>query len=149
MNKVPTRTQVLNVSNDMFFYLTQAESPIDPEAFEEELEEIKEEFPYGYELGGYTANEDGTYDITFYAYTSSQVEELEDDFDVHYIWQVGPKQLQLQILNKNRLKYRWFNTDTLSTCGEVEETDIVDICGNKAFYTKLGSTFFIKGFTEA
>lgn len=148
MSKINTRRQVLNVSNDMFFYLTQAEEPLDPEAFEQELQDIKEEFPYGYEIAEYTANEDGSYDITFYAYTSLQVEEPEDDFEVHYVWALTHKQLQLQIINKERLKYRWFNTDTLSPCSEAEEAEIIDIHGNKAFYTKLGSTFFIKGFTE-
>ena len=48
MSKIPTRMQVLNVSNDMFFYLTQAEDPIDPETFEQDLQDLKEEFPYGY-----------------------------------------------------------------------------------------------------
>lgn len=147
MSKINTRRQVLNVSNDMFFYLTQAEEPLDPEAFKQELQDIKEEFPYGYEIAEYTANEDGSYDITFYAYTSPQIEEPEDDFEVHYVWALTHKQLQLQIINKERLKYRWFNTDTLSPCSEAEEAEIIDICGNKAFHTKLGSTFFIKGFT--
>lgn len=147
MSKINTRRQVLNVSNDMFFYLTQAEEPLDPEVFEQELQDIKEEFPYGYEIAEYTANEDGSYDITFYAYTSPQVEKPEDNFEVHYAWALTHKQLQLQIINKERLKYRWFNTDTLSPCSEAEEAEIVDIRGNKAFHTKLGSTFFIKGFT--
>lgn len=147
MSKIPTRMQVLNVSNDMFFYLTQAEDPIDPETFEQDLQDLKEEFPYGYELGGYTANNDGSYDVTFYAYTSPQVEEMEDDFEVHYVWALTHKQMQLQIINSKSLRYRWFNTDTLSPCSEIEEAEIVDIQGNKAFHTKLGSTFFIKGFT--
>lgn len=140
--RIASRQQELNISNDMFFYLVQGEEPLDPIAFSEELEDIKAEFPYGYELGGYSACEDGTYNMTFFAYTSP--DDFKADFHLDYYWAFTHEQLQVQLLSSSKAIYRWFDIDNKRIKSGPYEVDIISMQGNKCFYTKKGSLIFFK-----
>ena len=88
----PLKEKTLELSNDTFWYLTQGQEPIcDPQECADELEDIYTMFPYGFEIGKYSANPDGTYDITFWPY-----EEVPDTFSVDYFWNMT-KESQLQV----------------------------------------------------
>lgn len=139
----PLKEKVLELSNDTFWYLTQGQEPIyDPQEMADELEDIQVMFPYGFEIGKYSANADGTYDITFWPY-----EDVPDTFPVQYFWSpVKGKQLQVHILSgSTHLEYRWFNTETNEVLEGPEKVEIVTFAGNKAFKTRKGSTIFLKG----
>lgn len=139
----PLKEKVLEVSNDTFWYLTQKQEPIcDPQESADELEDICTMFPYGFEIGKYSANADGTYDITFWPY-----EEVPDIFPVDYFWNgTTEKQLQVRILPGGaHCEYRWLHRKSLSVLDGPHKVPIVTLGGNKAFRTKLGSTIFLKG----
>lgn len=139
----PLKEKVLEVSNDTFWYLTQKQEPIcDPQESADELEDIYTMFPYGFEIGKYSANPDGTYDITFWPY-----EEVATIFPVDYFWNgTTEKQLQVHILPGGaHCEYRWLHRKSLSVLDGPHKVPIVTLEGNKAFRTKVGSTIFLKG----
>ena len=139
----PLKEKVLEVSNDTFWYLTQKQEPIcDPQESADELEDIHTMFPYGFEIGKYSANADGTYDITFWPY-----EEVPDIFPVDYFWNgTTEKQLQVHILPGGaHCEYRWLHRKSLSVLDGPHKVPIVTLEGNKAFRTIAGSTMFLKG----
>ncbi|MBR4891210.1 MAG: hypothetical protein IKU15_07980 [Clostridia bacterium] len=139
----PLKEKVLEVSNDTFWYLTQKQEPIcDPQECADELEDIYIMFPYGFEIGKYSANPDGTYDITFWPY-----EEVPDIFPVDYFWDMTTeKQLQVHLLpTGNLLEYRWIIDNTKEVIEGPYKVPIITLEGNKAFRTKAGSTIFLKG----
>ena len=139
----PLKEKVLEVSNDTFWYLTQKQEPIcDPQECADELEDIYIMFPYGFEIGKYSANPDGTYDITFWPY-----EEVPDIFPVDYFWDMTTeKQLQVHLLpTGNLLEYRWVIDNTKEVIEGPYKVPIITLEGNKAFRTKAGSTIFLKG----
>ena len=138
----PLKEKVLEVSNDTFWYLTQKQEPIcDPQEMADELEDIHTMFPYGFEIGKYSANADGTYDIAFWPY-----EEVPDIFPVDYFWNFTKEaQLQVHILPGGMsLEYRWIKTKTKEVIEGVETVPIITLEGNKAFMTKAGSIMFLK-----
>lgn len=139
----PLKEKVLEVSNDTFWYLTQKQEPIcDPQESADELEDIYTMFPYGFEIGKYSANADGTYDIAFWPY-----EEGPDIFPVDYFWNgTTEKQLQVHILPGGaHCEYRWLHRKSKSVLDGPHKVPIITLEGNKAFRTKLGSTMFLKG----
>ena len=139
----PLKEKVLEVSNDTFWYLTQKQEPIcDPQESADELEDIYTMFPYGFEIGKYSANVDGTYDITFWPY-----EDVPDIFPVDYFWNgTTEKQLQVHILPGGaHCEYRWLHRKSLSVLDGPHKVPIVTLEGNKAFRTIAGSTIFLKG----
>lgn len=139
----PLKEKTLELSNDTFWYLTQGQEPIcDPQEMADELEDIYMMFPYGFEIGKYSANADGTYDIAFWPY-----EEVPDIFPVDYFWNgTTEKQLQVHILPGGaHCEYRWLHRKSLSVLDGPHKVPIVTLEGNKAFRTKLGSTIFLKG----
>lgn len=139
----PLKEKVLEVSNDTFWYLTQKQEPIcDPQECADELEDICTMFPYGFEIGKYSANADGTYDITFWPY-----EDVPDIFPVDYFWNgTTEKQLQVHILPGGEYcEYRWLHRKSLSVLDGPHKVPIVTLEGNKAFRTIAGSTMFLKG----
>ena len=138
----PLKEKVLEVSNDTFWYLTQKQEPIcDPQESADELEDIYTMFPYGFEIGKYSANPDGTYDITFWPY-----EDVPTIFPVDYFWNFTKEtQLQVHILpGGEHLEYCWIKTNTKEVIEGVETRRIITLEGNKAFITKAGSTIFLK-----
>lgn len=138
----PLKEKVLEVSNDTFWYLTQKQEPIcDPQEMVDELEDIYTMFPYGFEIGKYAANSDGTYDITFWPY-----ENEPDIFPVDYFWNgTTEKQLQVHVLpGGTHCEYRWIHCKSLSVLDGPHKVPIVTLEGNKAFRTKVGSTMFLK-----
>lgn len=139
----PLKEKTLELSNDTFWYLTQKQEPIcDPQEMADELEDINTMFPYGFEIGKYSANSDGTYDITFWPY-----EEVPDIFPVDYFWNMTTeKQLQVHLLpTGNLLEYRWIIDNTKEVIEGPYKVPIITLEGNKAFRTKAGSTIFLKG----
>ena len=139
----PLKEKVLELSNDTFWYLTQGQEPIcDPQEMADELEDIHTMFPYGFEIGKYSANVDGTYDITFWPY-----EDVPDIFPVDYFWNgTTEKQLQVHILPEGaHCEYRWLHRKSLSVLDGPHKVPIVTLEGNKAFRTIAGSTMFLKG----
>lgn len=139
----PLKEKVLEVSNDTFWYLTQKQEPIcDPQESADELEDIYTMFPYGFEIGKYSANADGTYDIIFWPY-----EEVPDIFPVDYFWNgTTEKQLQVHILPGGaHCEYRWLHRKSLSVLDGPHKVPIVTLEGSKAFRTIAGSTIFLKG----
>ena len=138
----PLKEKVLEVSNDTFWYLTQKQEPIcDSQEMVDELEDIHTMFPYGFEIGKYSANPDGTYDITFWPY-----EEVPAIFSVDYFWDFSKEvQLQAHILpGGTHLEYRWIKTKTKEVIEGIETVPIITLEGNKAFRTKTGSIAFLK-----
>ena len=139
----PLKEKVLEVSNDTFWYLTQKQEPIcDPQESADELEDIYTMFPYGFEIGKYSTNTDGTYDITFWPY-----EEVPDIFPVDYFWNATTeKQLQVHLLpTGNLLEYRWIIDNTKEIIDGPHKVPIIMLEGNKAFKTIGGSIIFLKG----
>lgn len=139
----PLKEKTLELSNDTFWYLTQGQEPIcDPQECADELEDIYTMFPYGFEIGKYSANPDGTYDITFWPY-----EEVPDTFSVDYFWNMT-KESQLQVHLRptgNCLEYRWVIDNTKEVVDGPHKVPIITLGGNKAFRTIAGSTIFLKG----
>lgn len=139
----PLKEKTLELSNDTFWYLTQGHEPIcDPQECADELEDIYTMFPYGFEIGKYSANPDGTYDITFWPY-----EDVPNTFSVDYFWNMTKEsQLQVHILTGGtELEYQWVNIKANEILEGPEKVPIIILGGNKAFKTKLGSTIFLKG----
>ena len=138
----PLKEKILEVSNDTFWYLTQKQEPIcDPQECADELEDIYTMFPYGFEVAKYSANADGTYDITFWPY-----EEVPTIFPVDYFWNMTKEsQLQVHILTGGtELEYQWVNIKANEILEGPEKVPIIMLGGNKAFRTTLGSTIFLK-----
>lgn len=138
----PLKEKTLELSNDTFWYLTQGQEPIcDPQEMIDELEDIHTMFPCGFEIGKYSANPDGTYDITFWPY-----EEVPDIFPVDYFWNgTKEKQLQVHLLpTGNCLEYQWVHIKSKSVLEGPHKVPIVTLEGNKAFRTIVGSTIFLK-----
>lgn len=138
----PLKEKVLEVSNDTFWYLLQKQEPIcDPQEMADELEDIQMMFPYGFEIGKYSANEDGTYDIAFWPY-----EDVPDIFPVDYFWNgTKEKQLQVHLLpGGNYLEYRWIIDNTKEVIDGPHKAPVITLGGNKAFRTTLGSIIFFK-----
>ena len=138
----PLKEKVLEVSNDTFWYLTEKQQPIcDPQEMQDELEDIYAMFPYGFEIGKYAANPDGTYDITFWPYEDEPV-----IFPVDYFWNgTKEKQLQVHILpGSTHCEYQWVHIKSKSVLEGPHKVPIVTLEGNKAFRTKTGSIMFLK-----
>lgn len=143
----PLKEKTLELSNDTFWYLTQGQEPIcDPQEMTDELEDIHTMFPYGFEIGKYSANPDGTYDITFWPY-----EDEPTIFPIDYFWNFTKEtQLQVHILpGGTHLEYRWIKINTKEVIEGIETRRIITLEGNKAFITKAGSTIFLKSMEMA
>lgn len=142
------KKQVMQISNDAFYYLYCGEEPLD-ESNMEEVQEIEAMFPNGYciEDNWETVEDSDLIEITIIPYV-----EDDDDYD-EYLELSQDVQLQIKWTGENKVM-AWFSNGQLGTRELIGEFDVYTIKSkNRCFHTGdyekgEGSLFFLKNFSK-
>lgn len=135
-----SKKQVMQISNDAFYYLYYGEEPLDDENMEE-AREITDMFSDGFVIEDDWENVDGTdlIECTFVPYVKDDV-----DFDEYYNI-IESIQLQIKWLNTDLIRVWWFYEQTGARELKGDFKVYTDEHGNKCFHTGEQNKDFVSG----
>lgn len=145
----------LQVSNDVFQYFYKGEEPLDEESWEE-IEELKDEFPFGCTVldnWQYIDELPGMVEATFVSAIYASEEENEETFDPST--QLEAWDMYMDLFNEWRVVLLWLRVGETARVafwhprkGIDNEQDVEIIRGEKQeyFITASKSYFFLKHF---
>ena len=154
-----SKTKIIQLSNDAFYYLREEDEPLD-EANMEEAEEIIGLFPNGFIIEDDWSFIEGTdlIEAKFVPYVPEVVKprpvstivcvsEDQDDYDMYFELAQGVI-LQLKYLSRDAIRVWWrdYNRNTREHYGDFKI--LVNKYGGKYFQKGPISTFYIKRFRK-
>lgn len=135
-----SKKQVMQISNDAFYYLYYGEEPLDDENMEE-AQEITDMFPNGFVIEDNWENIDDTdlIECTFVPYVKDDMDFDEYENLTKYI------QLQIKWLDTNLIRAWWFYEQTGARELRGDFKVYTDKYGNRYFHTGEQDKDFVSG----
>lgn len=135
-----SKKQVMQISNDAFYYLYYGEEPLDDENMEE-AQEIADMFPNGFVIEDNWENVDDTdlIECTFVPYVKDDMDFDEYENLTKYI------QLQIKWLDTNLIRAWWFYEQTGARELQGNFKVYTDKYGNRCFHTGEQDKDFVSG----
>ncbi len=137
------KAQIMQISNDAFFFITKEEEPLDEENLEE-AQEVLSMFPNGFyvEKNWKTVEDSDLIEATFIPYV--EYEEDKDDWDEY---QDLTKYLQMQIkwLDANRIRVWWYDCQKGTRKLQGDFKVYTNQRGLKCFHTGEQNKEFVSG----
>lgn len=141
----------LQVSNDVFQYFYKGEEPLDEESWEE-IEELKDEFPFGCTVlddWQYIGGLPGMVEATF----ASTIYDSEEEYSPNE--QLEAWDMSMELFNEWRVVLLWLRVGETARIAfwhpykgidSEQEVAILRKYNNNYFITEKGSYFFLKHF---